>query len=90
MDWSGSGSGGSGDWGNGKEQRARESWGGDGQQEEVPGSVRLRLGKKIVMVPLAQQSRHEDRDYDVTGEQEIQLGAVSLWTSSAKGVVPLV
>jgi hypothetical protein len=78
VEWTGRGGGGG--WREGGEQGARE---GCGEEEEVP-AVRLRLGRKVVSVALAQQAGAGDGD-----EKEVQLAAVSLWTSGAKGIVPL-
>jgi hypothetical protein len=69
---------GGGGWGEGKEPEGRE-----GQcSGEVP--VQLKLGRKVVKV--AQQAQ----DRDTMAAEEVRISAVSLWTSGATGVVPVV
>ncbi|MCJ1457923.1 hypothetical protein MMC28_008292 [Mycoblastus sanguinarius] len=85
MEWTG---GGPGSWGQGRTHTAREGWDGSGQ-EEVP-EVRLQLGKKVLKAAPAQQGRDKDEDGDAKGRQEVQITAVSLSTSGAKGVVSLI
>ena len=70
-------------WGKGRGQGVRK---GDGQ-DEVPG-FRLRLGRKVFRATPAQQAR--DGDGNAKGGQEVQLATVSLRTSDAKDVVPLI
>ena len=46
--------------------------------------MRLRLGSKVFSVALGAQAGAGDGD-----EKEVRLAAVSLWTSGARGIVPL-
>ena len=68
-------------------------WTGDSQK--VPG-FRLQLGRKVLSAAPAQpalnrdEDEDENKDEDAKKEQEVQLAAVSLCTSGAKSVVPLV
>ncbi|KAL9121444.1 MAG: hypothetical protein Q9187_002003 [Circinaria calcarea] len=97
MEWTGGGSGGLRQE---RGQEAREDW-GDGGQKELP-DIYLRLGRKAVGVTQQVQdgNRHRngngewdgDGDGNRNGNRngEVQLVAVSLWTSDAKDIMPLI
>ena len=66
--------------------------GGLGGKEEVP-DFRLQLGRKVLKTTSTELVLDEDgdgnEDEGAKGGQEAQLTAISLWTSGAKDVVPL-
>ena len=53
----------------------------------LPAVVRLRLGRKVVRVPPLQA---HDVDANAAAADDMRISVVSLWTSGATGVVPLV